>query len=151
MKRSAIAIVETQIHAEHVGRSLHASLHSEQVSVIFPGPDDASAFAQEPRTKAPEGAVAGVSAGGVVGGTVGLLVSIGAIAIPGVGPFIAVGPLMVALSGAAAGAALGGLAGALVGRALPEVEGEVSEEVIRAQHVRFTTRAALPRDMRKPH
>ncbi len=151
MNSSVMTVVETQIQAERVSVGRQTSLCSEQVSVSFAGPDDTSASAQEPQTKAPEGAVAGVSAGGVVGGTLALLASIGAIAIPGVGPFIAIGPLMAALSGAAAGAALGGLAGALVGRAIPEADGVLYEEVISAHHVVLTTRAATPREVPKPY
>ena len=92
-------------------------------------------FAHEHNTKAPEGAVAGVAGGGVVGGTIGLLAGIGALAIPGLGPFIAAGPLMAALSGAAAGAALGGVAGALVGMGIPELEAKKYEGKLRGGNV----------------
>ena len=70
----------------------------------------------------PEGATVGASTGGVVGGTIGLLAGIGALAIPGLGPFIAAGPIMAALSGGAIGAGVGGLTGALVGLGIPEYE-----------------------------
>jgi hypothetical protein len=73
-------------------------------------------------TKMPEGATLGASTGGAVGGTVGLLAGIGALAIPGLGPFIAAGPIMAALSGGAIGAGIGGLTGALVGLGIPEYE-----------------------------
>ena len=79
-------------------------------------------FAHEKHTKAPEGAAAGAGTGGVLGGTVGLLAGIGTIAIPGLGPFIAAGPLMAALSGIGVGAAVGGVAGALIGLGIPEIE-----------------------------
>jgi hypothetical protein len=79
-------------------------------------------FAAEKETKAPEGTAAGVSIGAVVGGTVGLLAGIGALAIPGVGPLIAAGPIMAALAGIGAGGAVGGLVGALVGMGIPEYE-----------------------------
>jgi len=79
-------------------------------------------FAAEKNTKAPEGATTGAVAGGVVGGTLGLLAGIGALAIPGLGPFIAAGPIMAALAGAGAGGAVGTLVGALVGMGIPEYE-----------------------------
>ena len=72
--------------------------------------------------EAPEGAATGAGTGGVLGGALGWLVGIGALAIPGLGPFIAAGPIMAALSGAAAGAALGGVTGALIGFGIPEYE-----------------------------
>jgi hypothetical protein len=95
--------------------------------VLFPDKRGTRDFAHEHNTKAPEGAVAGVGAGGVVGGTLGLLAGIGALAIPGVGPLIAAGPLMAALSGAAAGAAVGGIAGGLIGLGIPEIEARAYE------------------------
>jgi hypothetical protein len=73
-------------------------------------------------TKAPEGATAGGGAGAVIGGTLGLLAGIGALAIPGVGPFIAAGPIMAALAGLGVGGAVGGFAGALIGMGIPEYE-----------------------------
>jgi hypothetical protein len=79
-------------------------------------------LAHEKHTKAPEGTAAGATAGGVVGGTLGLLAGIGAIAIPGLGPFIAAGPIMATLAGLGAGGAVGGLLGALSGLGIPEYE-----------------------------
>src|SRR5207253_7708384 len=79
-------------------------------------------FAHEKNTKAPEGTTAGVATGGAIGGTLGLLAGIGALAIPGVGPFIAAGPIMAALAGLGVGGAVGGLIGALVGMGIPEYE-----------------------------
>ena len=92
-------------------------------------------FAHEHNTKAPEGAVAGAGAGGALGGTLGLLAGIGALAIPGLGPFIAAGPILAALSGAAAGAALGGLTGALVGMGIPEMEAKQYEGKIKSGNI----------------
>ena len=76
-----------------------------------------------------------MSAGGAVGGTIGLLAGIGALAIPGVGPLIAAGPLLAALSGAAAGAAVGGVTGALVGLGIPELEAKTYEGKIRGGNI----------------
>jgi hypothetical protein len=92
------------------------------VSVLLPDNQSTKDFAHEKHTKAPEGTTTGVAAGGTIGGTLGLLAGIGAIAIPGVGPFIAAGPIMGALAGLGVGGAVGGLVGALVGLGIPEYE-----------------------------
>jgi hypothetical protein len=92
------------------------------ISVLLPDNQSTKDFAHEKHTKAPEGTTTGVATGGVIGGTLGLLAGIGALAIPGVGPFIAAGPLMGALAGLGAGGAVGGLIGALVGMGIPEYE-----------------------------
>ena len=79
-------------------------------------------FAHEKSTKAPEGTATGATSGAVVGGTLGWLAGIGALAIPGLGPFIAAGPIVAALAGAGAGGVVGGITGALVGMGIPEYE-----------------------------
>ena len=79
-------------------------------------------FAHEKHTKAPEGATTGATTGALAGGALGWLVGIGALAIPGLGPFIAAGPIMAALAGAGVGGAVGGLTGALIGMGIPEYE-----------------------------
>lgn len=92
------------------------------ISVLMPDKDGSQKFAHDNSTKAPEGATAGASTGLVIGGTLGWLVGIGALAIPGVGPLIAAGPIVALLAGAGTGAALGGIAGGLVGLGIPEYE-----------------------------
>jgi hypothetical protein len=92
------------------------------VSVLLPDNESTRQFAHEKNTKAPEGTTTGVATGGAIGGTLGLLAGIGALAIPGVGPFIAAGPIMGALAGLGVGGAVGGLVGALVGMGIPEYE-----------------------------
>jgi len=132
MKKSVIGIVETQIQAERIVDQLQqGGVATGDVSVLFPDKRGTKDFAHEHNTKAPEGAIAGVGAGGVLGGTLGLLAGIGALAIPGVGPLIAAGPLMATLSGAAAGAAVGGVAGGLIGMGVPEYEAKSYEGKIR--------------------
>lgn len=133
MKKSVIGIVETQAQAEQVVSELQSvvGIPSADISVLFPDKRGTKDFAHEHNTKAPEGATIGVSAGGAIGGTIGLLAGIGALAIPGVGPLIAAGPLLAALSGAAAGAAVGGVTGALVGLGIPELEAKSYEGKIR--------------------
>src|ERR671923_1130151 len=99
-----------------------ANFRSEDISVLFPENVGTKDFAHEKGTKAPEGATTGAGTGAVVGGALGWLVGIGALAIPGLGPFIAAGPIVAALAGAGAVGTVGGLLGALVGLGIPEYE-----------------------------
>jgi hypothetical protein len=99
-----------------------AGFRSEDISVLFPDNEGTKDFAHEKHTKAPEGATTGATTGALAGGGLGWLVGIGALAIPGLGPFIAAGPIVAALAGAGAGGALGGLTGALIGAGIPEYE-----------------------------
>jgi hypothetical protein len=101
---------------------LSAGFSNPDVSVLIADNQSSKDFAHEKQTKAPEGTTTGVAAGGTIGGTLGLLAGIGALAIPGVGPFIAAGPIMGALAGLGVGGAVGGLVGALVGMGIPEYE-----------------------------
>ncbi len=135
-KKAVIGIVATQPQAEMIVGELQSSgFRTDDISVVFPDSGATRDFAHEKHTKAPEGAVTGASAGGVVGGTLGLLAGIGALAIPGLGPFIAAGPIMAALSGAAAGAAVGGVTGALVGLGIPELEAKVYEGKLKTGNI----------------
>jgi hypothetical protein len=95
---------------------------NSDISVLMPDQQSSKDFAHEKHTKAPEGTTTGVAAGGTIGGALGLLAGIGALAIPGVGPFIAAGPIMGTLAGLGVGGAVGGLVGALVGMGIPEYE-----------------------------
>lgn len=104
--------------------------HSD-ISVLLPSMDETKEFAHEKHTKAPEGAAIGATSGVVTGGALGLLVGIGALAIPGLGPFIAAGPIMAALAGAGVGGAVGTLAGALVGMGIPEYEAKRYESYLK--------------------
>lgn len=98
---------------------------ANDISVLFPDNRTTRTFAHEKETKAPEGATTGAGAGVVIGGTLGWLVGIGSLAIPGVGPFIAAGPIMAALAGAGVGGVVGGIGGALVGLGFPEYEAKL--------------------------
>jgi hypothetical protein len=123
MKSSALCLVDTETQADAVVAKLRSAGFSDNdISVLFPDKGSTRDFAHKKATKMPEGATVGASTGGVVGGTIGLLAGIGALAIPGLGPFIAAGPIMAALSGGAIGAGVGGLTGALVGLGIPEYE-----------------------------
>jgi len=123
-KNTAVfGIFRDRTHVETaVDNLVRAGFRPEDISVLLPQNIGTKEFAHEKGTKAPEGATAGAGTGAVVGGTMGWLVGIGALAIPGLGPFIAAGPIMAALAGAGVGGTLGGIAGALVGMGIPEYE-----------------------------
>ena len=123
-KNTAVfGIYKHRLEAEEaVDRIAAGGFEYNDISVLLPDAQSSKEFAHEKNTKAPEGTAAGATTGGVVGGTLGLLAGIGALAIPGLGPFIAAGPIVGALAGAGAGGAVGGIIGALVGMGIPEYE-----------------------------
>jgi len=152
--QAVFAIVDNEAHARRAISALEAggyvtsdisvlSSHSDQIAGLQPGvtdlrdPDAAKTgnVGHSNATKAPEGATVGVSSGAVLGGLAGWLVGIGALAIPGVGPFIAAGPILAALSGAAIGAAAGGVTGALVGYGIPEYEAKLYAGKLEKGHI----------------
>jgi hypothetical protein len=118
-----------------VGNLKSAGFANQDISVLLPDKQGTRDFAHEMNTKAPEGAVAGAGTGGVLGGVLGWLAGIGSLAIPGVGPFVAAGPIMAALGGAAVGATVGGLAGTLVGLGIPEYEAKQYEGKLREGNI----------------
>jgi hypothetical protein len=160
-KNTAVfGIYTTAAQAERaVDALLLARFSNSDVSVLMPDNQSSKDFAHEKHTKTPEGTTTGVAAGGTIGGTLGLLAGIGALAIPGVGPFIAAGPIMGALAGLGVGGAVGGVVGALVGMGIPEYEAkryegrvkdggvllsvhcDTSEEITRAKDVLKSTGA----------
>jgi hypothetical protein len=133
MAKAVFCIAKSEAQAANiVDRLKAAGFSNNDISVLLPDKSGTRDFAHEQHTKAPEGAATGAGTGGLLGGALGWLAGIGALAIPGLGPFIAAGPIMAALSGAAAGAALGGITGALIGMGIPEYvakryEGRVKE------------------------
>ena len=123
-KVAVFGIYSTRTAVENATDSLvQAGFPLSDISVLLPeslgGPKD---MGTEKATKAPEGAAAGVTTGGVIGGTLGLLAGVGMLAIPGLGPFIAAGPIMAGLAGLGVGGAVGGVTGALIGMGIPEFE-----------------------------
>jgi hypothetical protein len=136
MNKSVLAILDSQSETENAVNALQArGVATSSISVLMPDRSGTRDFAYEHNTKAPEGAMAGAGTGGVIGGVLGVLAGIGALAIPGAGPFIAAGPLMGALSGIAAGAAVGGIAGALIGLGIPELEAKRYEGKVRGGNI----------------
>jgi hypothetical protein len=123
-KVGVFGIYSTRAAVENATDSLvKAGFPVSDISVLLPeslgGPKE---MGTEKATKAPEGTAAGVATGGAIGGTLGLLAGIGLLAIPGLGPFIAAGPIMAALAGLGVGGAVGGVTGALIGVGIPEFE-----------------------------
>jgi hypothetical protein len=132
-KNTAVfGIYSTRAAAEQAVDQLRsAGFRNTDISILFPENIGNKDIGHEKATKAPEGATAGGVSGGLLGGTLGWLAGIGALAIPGLGPFVAAGPIMGMLSGLGVGAAVGGLAGALVGMGIPEYEAKRYEGRVR--------------------
>jgi outer membrane lipoprotein SlyB len=135
-----------------VDRLLSAGFSNEDISILYPDRNKDKGrtnrmgdveyeesikgnITTEKHSKAPEGAVAGAATGGILGGSLGLLAGIGALAIPGMGPFIAAGPIMAALSGSAVGGSVGLLIGTLIGSGIPEFEAKKYEEGLRQGNI----------------
>lgn len=136
MKRAVFGLANTESQAATIADDLKAAgFAADDISVLFPDKTGTRDFAHEQHTKAPEGATVGGGSGAVLGGAVGWLVGIGALAIPGLGPFIAAGPIMAALAGAGVGAAAGGITGALVGMGMPELEAKRYEGKIQGGNI----------------
>jgi hypothetical protein len=122
-KTAVFGIFKNVTQAETtVDRLLASGFLNDDISVLMPDVNSSKDFAHEKNTKAPEGTAAGVTAGGAIGGVLGVLAGIGTLAIPGLGPFIAAGPIMAGLAGLGVGGAVGGMVGALVGMGIPEFE-----------------------------
>jgi hypothetical protein len=131
-KTSVFGIVKSRSQAEQIVEGLQAAgFPASEISVLLPDTGGKHDIGVVKATKAPEGATTGAATGGITGGVLGLLAGIGALAIPGVGPFIAAGPIMAALSGAAIGAGTGGIVGALVGLGIPEIEAKRYEDKLK--------------------
>ena len=142
MAQAVFCLAQTEAQAIMIVNQLRAAgFSSNDISVLFPDKTGTKDFAHEQHTKVPEGAATGAGTGGVLGGALGWLVGIGALAIPGLGPFIAAGPILAALSGAAAGATLGGLTGALIGWGIPEYEAKRYEGKIKAGNMLISVHA----------
>jgi hypothetical protein len=136
MAKAVLCIARRRAQAEEIVNALKAAgFSNNDISVLLPDKEGTRDFAHEQHTKAPEGAVTGAAAGGITLGALGWLVGIGSLAIPGLGPFIAAGPILAALSGAAVGGAVGGLAGGLIGMGIPEYEAKQYEGKIKEGNI----------------
>ena len=129
-------LVKSDAQAIRIANRLKNSGFSpNDISILSADRGGVRDLAHEDSTKAPEGAVTGAAAGSILGGALGWLVGVGSLAIPGVGPLIAAGPILAALSGMALGGAAGGLTGALVGLGIPEYEAQQYEGKLREGHI----------------
>lgn len=150
MSKAAFCIATSETQAENiVGQLKDAGFSYNDISVLFPDKAGTRDFAHEQHTKAPEGATAGAGAGGAVGGILGWLAGIGLLAIPGIGPFVAAGPIMAALSGVAVGAAVGGITGALIGMGVPEYEAKRYEGKISRGNILISVHSNDDRETRR--
>jgi hypothetical protein len=132
MSRAVFCIANTERQAISIVEKLKTMGYSNNdISILFPDKSGNHDFVHERHSKAPEGAMTGVGAGGIAGGALGWLAGLGTLAIPGIGPFIVAGPLMAILSGVAVGATIGGVTGALIGLGIPEYEAKRYEGKIR--------------------
>ena len=136
MAKAVFCIARSEAVAKDIVEKLKVmGFSGNDISVLFPDRSGTKDFAYEQHTKAPEGATAGGLVGASAGGVMGWLAGLGTLAIPGIGPFIAAGPLMAALAGVAIGGATGGLIGALVGMGIPEFEAKRYEGKIREGNI----------------
>lgn len=158
MKKSVFGLTANEDQARHVVDSLIAggfpnkeisilcpSTHKEEIKTthgdVIRRETSSGSLSTEKHSKAPEGGVTGATAGGILGGSLGLLAGIGALAIPGLGPFIAAGPIMAALSGTALGGGVGLVVGALVGAGIPEYEAKKYEAGLKQGNILISVHA----------
>jgi hypothetical protein len=147
-KTAVFGLYPTVERAERaVDELVNVGFSNGDVSVLMADNQGSKDFAHEKQTKAPEGTTTGVAAGGTIGGTLGLLAGIGALAIPGVGPFIAAGPIMGALAGLGVGGAVGGMVGALVGMGIPEYEAKRYEGHVKSGGVLLSVHCATSEEI----
>jgi hypothetical protein len=132
MRTAVYCIAQDLNQAEHIVTNLNAAgFANTEISILMPDKGGLRDFAHEQNSKSPEGAVTGGATGMGAGAIVGWMVGIGSLAIPGVGPFIAAGPIMAALGGAALGGFAGGIVGGLIGLGIPEYEAKLYDGKIR--------------------
>src|SRR6202140_1563061 len=148
-KVGVFGIYSTRVAVENATDSLvKAGFPTSDISVLLPeslgGPKD---MGTEKATKAPEGAAAGVTTGGIIGGTLGLLAGVGLLAIPGLGPFIAAGPIMAGLAGLGVGGAVGGVTAALIGMGIPEFEAKRYEGHLQKGGILLSLHCDTPREI----
>jgi hypothetical protein len=150
MGTSVFCLVSSEAKANDiVSRVRSSGFTANDISVLFPDKTTTRDFAHEKNTKAPEGTAVGATTGGIVGGALGLLAGIGLLAIPGVGPFIAAGPIMGALSGLGAGAAVGGIAGGLIGLGIPEIEAKRYEGKVKNGNILISVHSVNSEEVKK--
>src|ERR1700733_5560066 len=150
-KVGVFGIYASRLAVENATDSLiTAGFPASDISVLMPETlGGAKDMGTEKATKAPEGTAAGVTAGGVIGGTLGVLAGVGLLAIPGLGPFIAAGPIMAGLAGLGVGGAVGGFTGALVGMGIPEFEAKRYEGRLQKGGILLSVHCDTPEDIER--
>src|SRR5436190_22915633 len=142
MSSCVYAIANSDAQAVRIATRLKASgFTPNDISVLAPDRAGLRDLGHENSTKAPEGAATGAGTGAILGGALGWAAGIGALAIPGLGPLIAAGPILATLSGMAAGGTLGGVTGALVGTGIPEYEAQQYEGKLREGNILISVHA----------
>ncbi len=142
-KKSVFGILKSRVEVEHAVDLLkNAGFRPLDISVLMPEKGETQSFAHKKETKAPEGATLGGATGAIAGSGLGWLVGIGALAIPGAGPFIAAGPIVAAIAGAGAGGAIGGLTGGLIGLGIPEYVAKRYESMINEGGILLSVQAS---------
>lgn len=150
MPQAVVCLVSDTMEAESVINNLRsAGFHNSDISLLMPDKGNVRDLGLEKHSKAPEGATAGVSTGAIVGGALGWLAGMGALTIPGLGPFLAAGPIMLGLSGAAVGGAVGGVGGALIGLGIPEMEAKLYEGKIREGNILISVHCENQQETRR--
>ena len=150
MANAVYCLTKTDAHAVRIANRLKDSgFAPSDISILTPDRSGVRELGHENSTKAPEGAAAGASTGALLGGALGWMAGIGALAIPGVGPLIAAGPILAALTGLAVGGAVGGMSGALVGMGIPEYEAKQYESKVREGHILMCVHATTSNDAMK--
>jgi hypothetical protein len=135
-KTAVFCLARDEAQAAQIVEDLKDSgFSNNDISILMQDKRSTREFAHEKQTKAPEGAATGAVSGGTIGGVLGWLMGIGALAIPGLGPLIAAGPIMAALSGVAVGGLTGGIVGALIGMGIPEYEAKRYEAKVKEGRV----------------
>jgi hypothetical protein len=145
---AVLGIYKTRFDVEKAVDALQADgFLSTDISVLIPNSVGSPNLAHTKATKAPEGAATGAGTGSVIGGTLGLLAGIGTLAIPGLGPFIAAGPIMAALAGAGVGGAIGGVTGGLIGFGIPEYEAKRYEGYVKNGGILMSVHASTSEEV----
>jgi hypothetical protein len=150
MKQAVICVAETEMQANAIVDGLRgAGFCNSDVSVLLPDKNMSRDLGHEKHSKAPEGTATGAGTGAVLGGALGWLAGAGALAIPGAGPFIAAGPMMAMLSGAALGGSVGGVAGGLIGFGVPEYEAKQYEGKLRDGNILFSVHTETDKEAKR--
>ncbi|MBI5172266.1 MAG: hypothetical protein HY986_05225 [Candidatus Melainabacteria bacterium] len=149
MKHSVISIIKTQEQAISIIDALkRAGFVNSDISMLMPDRSGVRDMGHEQHSKAPEGTSTGAGAGALIGGALGWLAGLGALAIPGIGPLVVAGPIVAALTGVGIGATTGGITGGLIGLGIPEYEAKQYEGKIREGNILLSVHTEKPLEIK---